>query len=906
MNLRRRRCRGLSYEQFEQKSEMDVTNNQFKVDNRLLFSQWLSYRYVKKTREKYEECVENIDVRARKVEGFSLLAEQTLQGAVAIVRGLESKTLLNKDERKASVLYLSFLAQKREASESETARLNFPVKPNKIDFEKWLSEYRGFSYAQCKKYIDDVEKISKSLYEVRTLLDLQIITYTLLPQLNKSLKRVIDYFFAYLCFCLPKEGKSSDVGDRAIKIAVPQATALKSFEEWCLDQGLTRVTIASMKVFVESLSKYAAFRGLSPDFENCTPLEKLKILFHIFSQSESYVHLLSEFKYHGYIDRYSLYLLSIIPEKQVKMLVGEKQVYVNLPVLIADNGKQIGKLFSRWLKDNGICSDGSARTFVSSLYDCEKIASSEFNSSLFCLENKFQASWTRLQIIDSPNFIGRLYRPLWLYLQFLSSYHVVSNAQFDADKQRFIRLLNKKYNGAFKLLRDRIEPSVLSEWLNEYGDIFPYSNEQLVSVLKELTIYDSNEECYYTKEMVISEEAKIRVKEYIGRAWTAGSPIIDYSQIIKSLSSCLNGVTVEILRQYLALDNSGEYVCESKHLRALKVPKQNRGDIAVYVCNLLRNIGKPITKKELTELASTLSEKSVRIVLGGDSSYGINVGIINPKGAKNKIFHADIINLTKKEKATIIGLINGELLRNVYATASRLYSLVKAELPYLFTRYDFLTRSALYGVLRYKFSQFFTFNISCVTYNRQINIPSIFVSFCEKHNKFKLYDLSKIKVALGAVGIPFEHIYAVAARISRDSFIRRESLNFDVAWIDKVLLAHCPQKIMPINLFTDYNKLPQVKNAEWNIFLLEHYLSYHSKKLSLSKRNFAKGGCYGLIVRKGKGSSDFDTTIIEYLSSRKMEYSRENILSLLFEEGIIAARRYENIDSIIDKLTSKK
>lgn len=878
---------------------MGISNSEGKVDNRLLFSQWLSRRYVKKTCEKYEECIDDIDIRALKVEGLSLLTAQTPQLAVAIVRKLESKALLNKEGKKASVLYLSFLAQKKEVSESEADSLKLPVTLNREDFEKWLITYSGFSYAQCKKYIDSVEILSKSLYEVGTLLELQSLAASLLPQLDKSLKRVFDYFFAYLCFCLPEEENPS------IKIEALETPRLKDYEEWCVDQGLTRGTIDSMKAFVESLSKYAAFRDLSPAFEECSPVERLRILFIILSQPESYIHLLSEFKHHGYIDRYCLYLLSIIPEKQVKELVKEKQTHVNLPVLITGNEKQMGKLFSQWLKGNGLCSEGSARTFVSSLYDCEKIAFSEFNSTLFYLENKFQAAWLRLQIIESSNFISRLYRPLWLYLQFLSSHHIISIAQFDADKQRFIKLLNKRYNGTLKLVKGEISSSLLFDWLNEYGDILPYSNEELVEILKTTTIYDSVKECYFTQETALSEEAKIRVREYIGRAWTTGCPIIDYSQIIKSLSSCLKGVTVEVLRQYLALSNSGEYICENKHLRALKIPKQNRGDIGAYVCNLLRDVGKPITKKELAELAPALSEKSMSVVLGSNN-YGVNIGIINPKGSKNKIFHADIINLTKKEQATIIGLINGELLSNEYVTASRLYCLVKGELPDLFKRYDFLSRTAVYGVLRYKFGQFFTFNISCVTYNEQINISSIFVSFCKRHKKFKLSDLSKLEVDLGVVGIPFEQIYAIAARVSLDSFISRECLEFDVARIDKILSAYCPKKITPINLFSDYKKLPQLKNAEWNIFLLEHYLLYHSKKLCLLKRNFAKSGCYGLIVRKRQEAQDFDSAIVEYLGSRKMEYTRENILSLLFEEGIIAARRYENIDTIIKQVHAQK
>lgn len=888
------------------RSEMSDAILNLSDNGRALFQQWLSARHVKKTCEKYEQCINAINFRSIKTENCSLFALLTPRQAAFIIRALEAKALLvNKEERKSCVLFLSFLAQTYDFPEKESENQSVQGSLSKADFERWLITFNGFSYAQSKKYIEDLDKISKkaykstglSIYEVFAVPDLQKLHFLLNAQLDKSQKRVLDYFFAYLCYCLPDVDKSVE------EVIEPAIRQHRYFDEWCFEQGLTRGTVDSMKEFVESLSKYAAYRDLSQSFEECNPSDKLRTIFLILSQAESYLHLLSEFKHHGYIDRYCQYLLSVIPEKKVRELIREKTTPAKLPVLITGNEKQIGKLFAQWLKENKICSDGSARTFVSSLYDCEEIALKEFNSTLFDIENKFRVAWLRLQIIESPNFISRLFRPLWLYLQFLASYHVVSVAQYDADKQRLLNLLNKKYNGCLGVVKEGFNVPLFFDWLNEYGDVLPYSKEQIIGILNDTAVYDSNKECYYTLDIVISEESKNRVREYISEAWNSGSPIVDYSQIIKSLPEHLEGISVDILRRYLALSSSGEYICEAKYLRALKVPKQNRGDIGAYVCQLLRNVGKPVSRKELFELAPALSEKSIQVVLGGNNN-GVNIGIINPKGAKNKIFHADIVNLTKKEQASIIGLINGELLSNEYVTASRLYSLVKEGLPDLFKRYNFLTRTAVYGVLRYKFGKFFTFNISCVTYNERINVSSIFLSFCKSHRKFKLSDLSKIEADLGVVGIPFEQIYTISARISQDSFISREGIKFDVASIDRKLSAYCPKKITPIRLFERYDKLPRVQNMEWNIFLLEHYLLYHSKKLCLLKRNLAKGGCYGFIVRKRQEIQDFDSVIVEYLATKKIEYTRENVLSLLFEEGIIAARRYESIDSIIARLNS--
>ena len=876
-------------------------------NKRLLFLTWLRLRHSEISCKKYIESFQRIDDQALMVVGSSLSSATTPQVAVEIIRKLDSRALLDKNDKKVCVFYLSYLSLVLAVTGSEEACMHRPLKHNKYEFEKWLGSFIGLATVQCGAYADDAEEISKkaldvrgvSLFGVRSLSELQSLLSVLDAKMNSKQKRVSTYFSAYLCFCL------SEAGEPAIKSVESVVDERKSFEEWCSDRGYAVNTIEAMLHFVSTISAYAAVRGLCPNFRECAPIEQLRILFLIVSRSETYTHFLQESKRRSYVDRYCRYLLDIIPEEQVKELVDRKQPPSNLPVLLMGDAKKVNRCFSQWLRENTNCTGGSVRTFASTLNKCEKIISREFHASLYRLENKFQGTLLRLKITGRSDLAGRkgaFIGPMWLYSEFLSAYQPVSQEQFEADKQRIADLLNKKYKDGIKLEKGEFEAALRTDWLSEYGTDLIYSAEQLVEMIREKTMCNAETGCYYAPGSVMSDAAALRVREYIENARVKGYTVIEYSQMIRSLSDCLRGISVGLLRQYLEFNGVEGYICEEKDLLASNVPENARRKVmGAFVCEALRRIGKPVSRRELKELLPTLSEGSISVSLYRND-FGINVGIINPRGANSKIFHADIIHLTEQEKTTIVNLIHAQLQKKKNVTSATLFSLVKNNLPDLLVRYNFLTRHALYGMLRYKLKDYFTFNTSCVTYHEQMDIPSVYISFCKERERFMLSDLLKIEADLGCSGIPFEQIYSLFARVSYDSFVRRKKLYFDVEKIDEALAACCTEPIIPINQFRDYDKLPPVKNFGWNIFLLEHYLLYHSKNVFLAERNLSKSGCYGLMIKGRRDFSDFDSALLEYLATRKMEYTRDAVFSLLLQEGIIAVRRYEGIDSVIERL----
>lgn len=893
------------------KTEFTVNedNRKQELQNKANFEQWLSSRISLNKRAKYSSLLLHIQSSCKQQLGRSLLGEDSVEVILAIISYLISQGKLRKDARIACILYLSFSAQKNTHTESNVLFLSRKLEPKVEDFENWFLSYMGISLTSAKKHIARAEEISQklsrigfTLYTVASISELKTLMEYFYDFLDESQIIVLDYYYAYLC-CIIKQvsEKTSLIKNASLINEENKSKLIPSFESWCLSQSYRKATINTSLDYIKLISRFCVDKGISKDFDELTIEGRTVATFAASTHQEAYVSLMSEAKYQNCIDRYCFYLLDCCDDC---LLSEELEKYVDntrLPLLIMGDRKDIGAKFSLWLKDNNLCEANSARTFVSSLYSCENIAIAQYDESIFNNKNKCRIAYLRYKIIKNRLFKKNYIRPLRLYIQFLSSFNTVSLEEYEKDKVKLNRLINVRFGGQVSAISNSIYEQIYYKWNEEYQTELLYSKEQIVSILQTITIFDSNHCVYITRESFLPENIKNTILKYIHDNIESGCPIIEYKQIKKLLPHKSFSVTLETLRQYLSKYGEGIYICDKKGLRVNGSSKLVKG-IPTVICNKLREQTRPVTKQELLAILKTISEDSINKVLA--QNYTLNVGIINPK--RGKLFHADIISISKNESSTIINLITDQLNVNYFITTPQLFKIIKEALPSLFKRYPYLTQSSLYSVLRYKLGEYFKFNISCITFSENVDIPSIFQAFCKRSEKFTISELERLEKELGIVGIPFEHIYEISARISFKEFIRKEKLHFDIKHIDDALEYLIGNDFFIINQFHNFHKLPPVHGVVWTSFLLEHYLTFHSERFNLITRGFAKTSSYGFIVRQSIGITDFNEAIAKYLILKNIELDTQFVLSHLYESGVIAARRYSNIGDIIYRVQQIK
>lgn len=868
------------------------------------FSEWLSTRNAAQTCAKYLSVLYGINATAIRVLHHSLLNEQSIDNVTAILKTLISSSELKNIDRKVAALYLSYLTQQDAVEADYLSGKVKTIKPSKTDFENWLVSFIGMGRAYARAYVLKAEEISThlspigfSLFTVNSTFELKSLEPIFKLSISNSLILALDYYYAYMYSAMTNIEETKIGPDKEDETKGIQKQK-QCFEAWCLEKEIGQTTIKSMQEFIVELSAYCKSHELTFNSETDTDIVNVSILLDLYTNQQAYNELFTSSWTKNYVDRYCLYLLGLHSSAEISSILTQKNNQSQHPFLIVADKKRVAAKFKNWLIEKQYCNEGSARTFVSSLYSCENLVREHFNDSIMENPYKRKIAYLRLLALEKTQFKTYWAPPLRLFIQFLSEFHIISEEEHLANLKKINNFILEQFDGIIPQLFAHDYRSICAALNGANNPPLQYSEDDILDIVELLTIHDKPSNTLILRDAFIPEAVTAQLIQYIESVFEAGCPVVDYEEVRKRLPKERQATHNDTLRQFLNPVGKGIFTCEAKCVRAIDSCKKSE-NIQSIIADKLREINKPIFKDELVALLPSISEGIITRILS-QNNLGINTGIVHPK--REKIFHADIVEITKTEKTDIISVIFENLHLNYYITASQLHKLIKSKVPRLFKKYTFLTKGALFRVLRYKLSEFFNFSISCVTFSGTVDMLSIFKSYFTKHKKVKLAQLMQFEKELGATNIPFEQIYETHARVNHEDFVKREHLHFDIPAIDSVLEKICTQPLLPIGLFNDYSNLPLVSGFEWTPFLLEHYLTYHSKKFFLCKRNFSRRGCYGFIIQQPSDINDFDDATARYLWLSNIELNTGGIIERLYEVGVIGVRKYANIEHVIQRV----
>lgn len=867
----------------------------------VLFTSWLrvSCEISSATVGKYNDILKSLDQKTQEKLGTSIFELRTLELLHNIFMGHASGIELNKDEKRALVYYVAFLLCEYVSFWEQSQWLNDIINPVSGEFENWLCKQMNLSYPAAKDYSrslnainDTVENENLSLFDIKSIKAFIGQSQYFLRFRDKKQKKILNYYLFYLLDLAlrPEERQEEE------KVG-PEKSGNQDFEAWCLKrEHLSKKTIALTKEFADRLSQYCVEHFISPAFAKISLEEQFRAVIDVYTSSEAYVTILSE--YRGYLERYSRYLMDCCDTDRLMDILDVGRNDAHLPLLVSGEKKSLVKGYSRWLKSNDICDGHSIRTYISSLYACEEIAREQFSSSFFENKNKGRVAYLRFQVARHPHFSSKYVGALRMYVQYLSSYRLISKEEHEKNTRNLLELLNRRLGGEISLETDTDYDKLYSVWQKEYGTDLLYSREDIITMISQNTIFDSERHVYITKDVFLPEATQRKIFQYLRTCFESGARLVDYAQIVELIREDGLHVQVKELQEFLKKFNDGSYVCENKYILQANDSSLQGGNLASEICNKVREQTTPISKDALKALFPSISEDRFNKILARNN-FSALYGVINPK--QGKIFHADLICFTESELSEIKDLLAEELRSQGYVTSQQLFDLVRNVKPNILEEYAFLSPSSLYAVLRHKLGRDFKFNISCVTSEKTMEITDIFVNFCKQRDEFSLSDLLQLATQLGVDSVPFTYMYEISARVSCNLFVKRENLQFDTTYIDHLLDVFCPETFTIIGQFSHLDMLPPINGHPWSIYLLEHYLSFHSCKFSLFSRNYAKSGSYGFIVRKATGIQDFNEAVAQYLAHVPVELEAQAVLQHLCHVGILGVRRYTNIDELLNK-----
>lgn len=472
------------------------------------------------------------------------------------------------------------------------------------------------------------------------------------------------------------------------------------------------------------------------------------------------------------------------------------------------------------------------------------------------------------------------------------SSHSEINRYENVDFTQYHEILKTKFPRGFRL-NDNLDIKKFRRYWNElYNEENNLSNEVIWNYIKHITI--AHGKMSYLPEMMIDEETKAKLLNYIDETFANGKTAIYYEALYQMFRDELDNGRInnaEMLKTYLEYTTKDKYFLQKAYIA---IDSKAKADPAEEVRSFLQSYEMPMATEDIIKGLPHLDKDKVIFALSGNNSYEF---IRNQKG---EYFHADIIEFTDSEITRIERWISDSISQNEYISGKELTSLIDKYLPEIHERYTFLTELGLRDTIAYKLRDKFSFRGKIISkYEEDLNMDKVFANFGKNHTPFSMEQLIALKDELGTT-IYFDSLYRYAMRVSKNEFVSRDYADFDISATDDAIEQFCTGDFISLKDITLFGGFPSCGYA-WNSYLLEYYVMYFSRKFKLLHTNFNMTSSVGAIVKKNTAIETFEDVIVRALAESNIALTTDDALNYLCESGLLARRSYSTIDNIVSR-----
>lgn len=459
---------------------------------------------------------------------------------------------------------------------------------------------------------------------------------------------------------------------------------------------------------------------------------------------------------------------------------------------------------------------------------------------------------------------------------------VSSWAEYEAVlKQAFPKGFQKESGLDIKKLRKR--------WSEMHGEELKDSDESIRQQLAAHCV-DAGKR-WYLSELLLSDEDRKTVLDYIDRVLDSGKPVLYYSSIYAALEHQLEStiLTEDLLASYLQATCRDRYILRERYLSN---DRDAQVDVSQEIKDVMLEHGRPIHTDELKRALHHLPPDQVERELHSHPEFIMD--------AHHMYFHESMVDLTDQELDQIAAFIQEELDDQGYMIGDWIQQKLTQLYPETAERLSFLTLLGVRGAVAYKLRQRFTFSGPVITpLGRAMNMIDIFAMFCQRHTPFTLDELSDFAKECDST-IYMDIVHEHCARVSENDFVAADAVRWDIPHIDAAIALYCPGKYMPLKDIRYFDAFPFV-GYPWNSYLLEQYVATESKDFMLMHSSYTKRNTSGAIVRRDAGYESFGDVLADILATAPVSMERSSCLEYLANMGYITRRKLANIAEVMAK-----
>ena len=397
----------------------------------------------------------------------------------------------------------------------------------------------------------------------------------------------------------------------------------------------------------------------------------------------------------------------------------------------------------------------------------------------------------------------------------------------------------------------------------------------------------------YLPSQILDEDSKIELLSYIAECFDSGNTFIYYSVLYEHFNQMFSNQKMfdaEMLREYLKkygdsgwfykdnmITNSAE--CSVNIAETVETFIKEYGTIISFteLCNELHHLPREVIMR-------SIEQKPNKIISGG----------------RELCFHIDNFDINKSDLQRVENKLSSTILSYGYATKSDLIDIIKATTPNVWDNNISLRelgiRNSLYVLLQDKFS-FIRNIISSIEH--PVDSNSAIDSFCKTHDTTSLAELKAFCLECGSDSIRYEIAYNYYLRINYDTFVHKNTIEFDVNAIDETIEKFTQSSYVSFSDVVLTSFPPS--QYPWNIYLLESYLVSCSAKFTLAHERYNQDKVVGAIIKRTSHYDDYSSVITQILAESNIDLNKTEALEFLVDKKYIAFRTFKNIEKILVK-----
>lgn len=499
--------------------------------------------------------------------------------------------------------------------------------------------------------------------------------------------------------------------------------------------------------------------------------------------------------------------------------------------------------------------------------------------------------------IDVEELEGILHKVSWITrvgedVYSFSKYAKAYEKPIEFDKESFIRVLLMRYQNGMRF--DSIDLENFRETYSDVIDeVLTLTDEELVKCLKKCGVLYKDR--IFPAAGIVNEAAKLKLLEYIVNSFDAGKKVLYYKAIYSDLSDvfeyCFNLTDPMMLKPYL------QYVCDDETFyfydEYITKEKNVRVDHTSEIEEYLLSMGKPLSYEEMYAGLSHVSNEVIYSVIKTSSNIILN--------EREHYFHYGIFEFSSEDADQISGYISGEIEEEGYCIWSRIYEAIKNDMPLFIENNVYLSSVGIRNAVAKKLSGRFNFDGEVICNRGQsLNMADVYRLYGSHHAPFSDDDIYEFCKEVSGGVIYFDALSETTVRVSRELFIARNQIQFDVEATDKAISTYFTTGYMPVKDIDSYLVFPNVGH-EWNTFLLESYLMYFSKSYALRNNGKSLNNVAGVVVKKGSGFDDFVDVCADVLANSGVDLTKDKALDYLANQNMLTRRSYKDIEKAIVK-----